>query len=222
MMFVPTRGRPQWLSNYIKAYRETKAVEPVVLLMDFDEPQDYSKPFSEMEDLSFSVSKAGRQSVGSRLRAAWELFPDEDVYFYGCDDSEPQTEHWDRILRERALATGICWSDDLYEHRCTLPVVSGKMAKSVGFLFPPTLNHLYGDTFWSELAGELKIDGYMPEVKIKHHKDIEDQTHRERNDRGDDENWRNYRATGFIDLVRRVACYPSQSNRGLYESKWGN
>ncbi len=88
------------------------------------------------------------------------------------DDQVPRTRYWDRRLRYalEALATGIVYADDLFkrERHPTGVLITSDLVRTLGFVAPRCLHHMYADDFWKRLGTDLKRFEYVSEVVIEH------------------------------------------------------
>ena len=201
MIFMPTRNRRKWLENFFRAYAEFQSKEPGVLLLDNDDSGNY-KDINLPQGWGVHVQE--RTFIGTRFNLALKVLPNEDVYAIMPDDVEPMSRGWDSILRQHTLDNGVAWPDDMYEHKCTIPWISGDLVRKIGFLAPPGIQHLYIDTFWSDVQEIRKKQGYCEAAKVKHHWNIDDQTHNERRADGDDGRYYTYKNGDMRDVRERL------------------
>jgi hypothetical protein len=88
------------------------------------------------------------------------------------DDHTPRTPGWDEIVGAtlNEMGTGMCFGDDLLQGS-DLPTacfMTSDIVRALGFMCPPTLVHMYVDTFWLELGNALGRLRYLPNVVIEH------------------------------------------------------
>jgi hypothetical protein len=93
------------------------------------------------------------------------------VGFMG-DDNRPRTAGWDsRFLAElRQLGSGIVYGNDLLQGR-NLPTqmaMTSDIVRTLGWLGPPTLTHLYVDNFWRDFGLRAECLRYLDDVVIEH------------------------------------------------------
>ena len=190
MILLPTRGRPEGLKRYLKAYKDTGAKLPVAIRLDNDDPM--LPAYNDIPRESGQDWIVGPR-VGA-LGAVNEIFskyPNEPVYAGGSDDLLPRTENWDLILAEAAGPWGVAFGDDLQETGKfpTHPVIGGNLLRAVGWVSPPGFWHLFIDQIWGTIARTLGCLTFCPFVITEHlhfgnHKSPVDQTYRDHFARG--------------------------------------
>lgn len=96
--------------------------------------------------------------------------PNYEFYTVTNDDFIFRTKEWDKILMESLKNGGVAYGNDLFqeENQATTFMVSGNIAKALGWLQYPKLNFLYGDTIWTLLARAANCLHYHPQVVIEH------------------------------------------------------
>ena len=95
----------------------------------------------------------------------------ETIYFLG-DDHLVHTPKWDEYLSD-AIAKkgyGLAYGNDLLQgvKLATAVMMSTNIIKTVGFMAPPKLIHLYMDNYWMILGHELNSLWYFDQVIIEH------------------------------------------------------
>lgn len=91
------------------------------------------------------------------------------VGFMG-DDHRVRTKGWDLELAEAAGHWGMAYGDDGIqgEYLPTAMVMSADILRTLGYMGPPTLWHMYIDNFWLKIAQGLGTMAYRGHVKIEH------------------------------------------------------
>jgi hypothetical protein len=176
-VIVPTRGRPGNAARLAKAFRETDALNAlVVFVADADDPElpGYRKLLDdgEIPRLMISEHPGGRglcralNYAAARYAALYEA-----VGFMG-DDHLPRTTGWDdRILDTLdSLQPRIVYGNDLIQGPAlpTAAFLQSRMVNAMGFMAPYAMRHLYIDNFWKELGERLNGLVYLPDVVIEH------------------------------------------------------
>jgi hypothetical protein len=181
-MVVPSKGRPQNASRLIQAVNETAGdeLERLVIAIDYQEPlaAEYQGviPVGEEWDSWDWVSLAHVQAEPQRMgpvlnRVALEYARDSDYVGFMGDDHLPRTDKWDEELIETlGDRPGVAFGNDLAqgEKLPTACLVSSDIIRSLGYLCPPGLDHLYLDDFWKVLGLELGNLCYHEGVVIEH------------------------------------------------------
>lgn len=176
IVIVPTRGRLANIRALVDVWHETGTTARLEFGMDADDPtvDEVVGPLLGGHDhpwLSIVVGQpvgmAGTLNALARMHASDYRY----IGFMG-DDHRPRTPGWDRTivsgLDDRAF--GIGYGDDLV-HGPALPtavVVSSAIVRTLGWMAPPKLQHLYLDNFWLTFGEALGSLRYFPDVVIEH------------------------------------------------------
>jgi hypothetical protein len=95
----------------------------------------------------------------------------ETIYFLG-DDHMVRTKCWDEKLYEpiKARGYGLAYGDDKFQGKnlATAVMMSTNIIRTLGFMAPPKLIHLYMDNFWMSIGQALACIDYVPEVVVEH------------------------------------------------------
>lgn len=178
---VPTRDRPEAVSEIFKCLNDTNYTGTILFCVDDDDPkrQQY---FSKFDNAKLSKTYGAQMVSGPRLRCVGTLnkvvptLVDSgkyDIIGFMGDDHRPRTHNFDKKI-ESALAdeTGyaIAYGDDLLQGQ-NLPTaawIRTDLIKSLGAFVPPKLKHLYFDDTHKTIGTELGVLIYLPEVVIEH------------------------------------------------------
>lgn len=169
MIIIPTKGRPKNIERFIETYKETGAILPVTLLINYDErvlydkiilPKNfYIKEFSNKNSAAECVNQFFRENL------------DFDYYGILADDVIPETDNWDIKMKEACGLEKLAWADDGIqgENLPTHPFIGGNLLRKIGFTAPPHVRHCYVDNFWKLVANVLGRGVYLPDIKLTHH-----------------------------------------------------
>jgi hypothetical protein len=130
MILLPTRARPRNLLRFIKAYHNTAASEPVMLMLDDDDSKSYEGiPLPD----GWKVVVRPQQSIVKYLNQCFYDMPNEPYYAMLADDVEPLSGGWDKILKGAAGSDFVAWPDDLIQgsRLPTHPFIGGDLARSL-------------------------------------------------------------------------------------------
>lgn len=167
LVIVPSRGRPQNLVEFGDAWFDTKAANVDLLVaLDDDDPTAAAYPL------------VGHIYVGPRIRLgptlnkyATELADDYKVIGFMGDDHRPRTDGWDRQILDAAaeIGSGVIYGNDLIQgpNLPTAAFITTDLIRTLGFMCPPGLVHLFLDNWWKKL-GENTALRYLPDVVIEH------------------------------------------------------
>lgn len=173
---VPSRGRPVNAARLAQRWRETAASDThLIFLIDDDDPElpGYEKALDEYGDEQIFYMIDERRRVGPTLNHWAPKFAARyDAIGFMGDDHLPQTARWDTLLSEAIESQRyvIAYGDDLFQ-RGNLPtavLMDARIIRSLGFMVPAGLTHLYLDNFWRDLGNELGTLRYLPHVVIEH------------------------------------------------------
>jgi len=108
--------------------------------------------------------------VHHRCRAATLPCPTVTHVGFMGDDHRVRTPGWDRILTDAAGWTGIAYGDDLLrgEELPTSVVMAADIVRTLGWMAPPVLGHMYIDDYWRDLGQRVDDLHYCPDVVIEH------------------------------------------------------
>jgi len=111
-------------------------------------------------------------SITKLINECFEHNKHYDYYHITNDDCIYQTIGWDVSLAEKLIQKGggIAYGNDLLGgvNLPTFPFISGKIARALGWLQLPPLDHLCGDMVWKAIGSGLNRLYYCPEVVIEH------------------------------------------------------
>lgn len=180
LVIVPSRGRPNNIADLIRAWDATQATATLVVAVDNDDPEleSYQKIAAVLHEEYFQLL------VGPRLRLAGTLNAvamsrvmragtlDTDIVGFMGDDHRPRTPHWDIDVQNafRQCGHAIVYGNDLLQgpNLPTAVFMTAGIIKTLGYMVPPGLVHMYLDNTWKawgELTNRLV---YLPNTIIEH------------------------------------------------------
>jgi len=176
-VIVPTRGRPHNIRRLMEAWRLTDATADLMVCVDLDDPEieEYKRVVA---DPSLCTAQITLHS-GPRLR----LGPTLNHYAGGAakhwrylgfmgDDHVPVTALWDQEMTKQLdrLGTGIAYGNDLFqgENLPTAVFLTSDIVRTLGYMCPPNLVHMYLDNTWKAWGQALGRLRYCPEIIIEH------------------------------------------------------
>jgi hypothetical protein len=184
IVVVPSRGRPESVRELAEAFDTTCAGNTeLVLAVDDNDPTwvAYSEAVLNLAGASKTrVSLCQVIEPASMVRAlnATALVVasvcDSMPYAVGFmgDDHRPRSHGWDSAYLEALwdLGTGIVYGDDLLQGRklptqCAMTV---DIVRTLGYMSPPSLTHMYVDNFWLALGEQAQCIKYLPDVVVEH------------------------------------------------------
>lgn len=171
VVVVPSRGRPDAVAALWEAWRATVGeVASLVVYVDDDDPLrvDY------LAGPARHVVRCGpRRRLGPTLnQLAPELAHRYDAVGFMGDDHRPRTVGWDvRIAAELGrLGAGVVYGDDGFQHDRipTAVAISSAIIRTLGYMVPPGMMHMYLDDFWRLLGESIGRLSYLPDMFIEH------------------------------------------------------
>jgi hypothetical protein len=197
MFIVPTYKRPKKLKNLVKAYKETKATEPVYVLI-----QGNAELYDGIEYPDTWTIEVLDKNLGlvAGLNYVYKNHPDEPYYGIICDDQQPNTEYWDKQLIEATTPWNMVTSKDTLNKNdwrmSGITVYGGDLIRFVDFVMPPCTWHICGDDWWELVSRQCKNWVVVNEAKSTH---ITPET----TGIAPDETYK----TSYIDFDKQVAQY---------------
>jgi hypothetical protein len=163
-----------------------------------------------------------RQRIGPLLNQIAAQVADAGcraVGFMG-DDHWPRTRGWDARMLDALdqLGTGLVYGNDLLqgENLPTAVAMTSDIVRTLGWMVPPGMQHLYLDDAWLALGRAIGRITYLPDVVIEHRHPIAnkapwDDTYREANDgalyirdKVAFERWRNNEMSGDVERLQGI------------------
>lgn len=171
IMFVPTRGRPVNAARFATACATTcRASTLVVFGVDSDDPNlnDYQAAGCLVE----VVDPAGPGMVGALNQLVERYASQADTLGFAGDDHCPRTVGWDQRLCDaiEGMDGGVAYGNDLIQgpNLATAVVMDARIPQTLGYMAPPTLQHLYVDNVWLDWGRGLGKLAYRHDVVIEH------------------------------------------------------
>ena len=188
MILLPSRGRPGNLERFARECRAFDVRQRFTILLDDDDAKNY---LSVKLPENCEIEIRGRKSNGERFQDYFERHPNEPYYAFFADDVIPHTREWDTKLAVAAGAINVAWPRDGIADQPTIVFIGGDLVRTVGWLCPPGLKHLWLDTLWGEIGKALGVTHFCRDIEMEHchytnGKAPYDATYRERSTDGKD------------------------------------
>jgi hypothetical protein len=174
VVIVPSRGRPQAAAELADAFVETCTAKTELLFaVDAGDPTGGQYRSDAVLLPGAGVMRCGSRSMVDALNeaATYAARTAFAVGFMG-DDHRPRTRGWDQAYLDALweLGTGIVYGNDLLqgENLATQCAMTSDIIRTLGYMAPPTLRHLYVDNFWMTLGREVGCLRYLPNVVVEH------------------------------------------------------
>lgn len=173
VVVVPSRGRPAHAKEVAHTFAHTCTAD-TALVVSLDSTDTR---LDEYVDDHFTYrlvnpNKTMVEALNTGVSMALAFEPGAFAVAFMGDDHRPRTKGWDRAYLDALhdLGTGIVYGDDDFqgERLPTQCAMTVDIVKELGWMAPPSLNHLYVDTWWRRLGEEADCLRYLPEVHIEH------------------------------------------------------
>lgn len=166
LVIVPSRGRPQNIER-LAAAPGWDAAELLVAVDDDDPTLD------AYLSLGVGMIVGPRLGVGGTLNrlAVGEASDFAQISFAG-DDHLPRTSDWARRISDTLaeMGTGIVYGNDLMQGPMlpTAVFMTSNIIRSLGYMCPPGIVHLFLDNSWKSMGERLGCLRYLPDVVLEH------------------------------------------------------
>lgn len=174
-VIVPSRGRPDNVLRLISAWTDTGATSGLEIVLDNDDTSFEEWHFEQIMEAGdwIGITSGPRIRLGPTLNR--EALIEADLHpFIGFmgDDHVPRTPGWDERICEalRELGTGIVYGNDLFQgpNLPTAVFMTSDIIKTLGYMCPPGLVHMYLDNAWLAWGQGIDRLRYLPDVVIEH------------------------------------------------------
>ena len=167
LVIIPTRSRPENAERAVKSIQEHSYISDICLGLDTDDEHNYPR----LDGVIYEVSE--RAYMIATLNKIATKYANKYLFitFLG-DDNIIKTPAWDVALTTKIAEKGygIAYGNDLIhgEKLPTSVMMTTNIIRSLGYMVPPTLTHLYADNFWRALGFEIGALFYYPNVIWEH------------------------------------------------------
>jgi hypothetical protein len=171
IMFVPTRGRVDNVARFWNACGDLNRANTLVMFgVDEDDPE--LPAYRELGVQVEVVEPRGPGMVGALNQLAERYAGQATCLGFAGDDHCPRTVGWDQRLCDaiEAMGGGVAYGNDLIQgpNLATAVVMDACIPATLGYMAPPTLQHLYVDNVWLDWGRGLGRLAYRHDVVIEH------------------------------------------------------
>lgn len=180
LLSCPSRMRPHRIKDMLESYRKTRSASTdMVIYIDDDDPTLNNYEKIDGEGYRFEVHS--RTYLAHIHNNIINVNPGYDYYMPINDDIIFKTHGWDKMLintiNEKGGGWGISYGNDMAgNHRFELPtfgMVSGNIIRLLGYVYPPEVYALFGDTFLLDFGRAIGRIFYNENVIIEHHRELD-------------------------------------------------
>lgn len=167
LVVLPSRSRPEKVAECVELLKENSRISDICVAIDDDQADLYPR----IDDVIYEVNPRLRMNGTLNLVATKYADKYETIFFLG-DDHRTRTPGWDELLYApiKEKGYGLAYGDDKLQGKnlATAVMMSTNIIRTLGFMAPPVLVHLYMDNFWMNLGAALDCLTYVPEATIEH------------------------------------------------------
>lgn len=166
LTIVPSRGRPDKIVHFYNCFKSTATISDLCIALDDDDIE-----YPKFDDVIYEINP--RMFMGGTLNFVAKKYANDYEYlaFLG-DDHHARTPGWDAKLVEsiKDLKNGIAYGNDLLagEGLPTAVLLNSNIVRTLGYMSPPELIHLFIDNFWKAIGSNLQTLRYSEDVIIEH------------------------------------------------------
>lgn len=187
-VLVPTRGRPDRLGGLLTEIARTATLEELHVIVGVCRDDTHRSSYMDavarrslmrpdglgrlsVITLLFPPPPGGHRGFVYPLNWLADRVPHVAAHAVLGDDHRPRTLGWDaRLKASLGEAPSFAYGRDLI-HDQALPtsvMMSGSVYRTLGFIAPPSLGHLFVDNTWKAWGQSLDRLTYRPDVVIEH------------------------------------------------------
>jgi hypothetical protein len=172
---LPTRGRVSTnVPRFLAAAKATHMTVPGALVVDGDDYQANRQAYDALDlpdNWSIYLARGGSLVAASNEAVAELLTRDMQFLMIMSDDNLPVTDRWDALIVESLQPWQFVSSDDGAQapKRANGVMVWGAdLIRAVGYLYPPSLHHMWAETIWEELGRATNCWSVNMGVLVRH------------------------------------------------------
>jgi len=175
LVICPSRGRPHNIARMLDCWDQTATFATLAVCLDEDDV--CKRDYVTMLD-AYPSDKV--ITIGGRWRSLCDWVNFVAVETGGADrfniigqigdDHHPRTPGWDIAVADAMKPLGVVYCNDLHQgHRLpTAAFVDAEIVRRLGYMVPPSIQHLYMDNYFKQLGEALGTLAYLPDVVIEH------------------------------------------------------
>lgn len=173
MTIVPTRGRPENAKALIEQFLDVTTFSDLVFGVDDDDPALREYQSIHLPDGVFMLVNPRMRQGGTLNLIAKDMAEKYDFLTSINDDHRPRTNRWDEFLMgeiELMGGWGFAYGNDLIHGRAlpTTVTVSSNIVRTLGYMAPPNLQHMFIDDFWRDLGKMINRLVYRQDIIMEH------------------------------------------------------
>ncbi len=178
LWLVPSLDRIGQLIDFFQAYKDTNSSTPGMVLVDQGDYISKQAKYMALElPDGWSIRQTTGVTMGDKCREVWDEVKGLDWVGLLNDDHRPRTMEWDKKILAHLNGNNIIGTNDgpspdkpwmAPKKLCGATCWSGNVLRTIGWMFPARLNHLFIDDVWEQLAGPAQCAQIIMDVCVEH------------------------------------------------------
>lgn len=174
LVICPSRARPDNMAALLAAWEKTGAAATLAVCLDQDDPclPEYMTMLDASPSNVIPLGGAWRSLCDwvNTVAVQWRMAEPFDIIGQIGDDHHPRTPGWDVAVEDAMKPLGVVYCNDLHQGEVlpTAAFLDAEIVRRLGYMVPPTIQHLYMDSYFKSLGERLGTLAYLPDVVIEH------------------------------------------------------
>jgi hypothetical protein len=173
LVIVPSRsqgnGREKNIERFIDAWKEhSEGMSDIVIALDPDDEHYYTR----RKEAIYFVNSSRERMIPTLNKCANAFAKEYEMIAFFGDDHLIKTKWESEMYKANELCggLGIFYGDDLLQgsRLATAVCLDAEIVRTLGYIAPPMLTHLFADNFWMDLGRSLDTLRYFPEIVFEH------------------------------------------------------
>lgn len=173
LVIVPSRSqgneREKNVDRFIDAWKEhSEGLSDIAIALDPDDEHYYKR----RKEAIYFVNGTRERMIPTLNKCANAFAKEYEMIAFFGDDHLIRT-NWESAMykaNQECGGYGIFYGDDLLQRSAlaTAVCLDSRIVRTLGYIAPPMLTHLFADNFWMDLGAELGTLKYFPDVIFEH------------------------------------------------------
>lgn len=168
MWIFTSLGRPQRIRQVVDFYDWSDNSRVILAL--WREDKRLHEYMEQKWPAGWQIKIVEMRGNGPTYNDIFERYPNEPCYGFLADDAILDTPGILKQLEVEAGDWNIAYANDKHwgEKLPTMPCIGGELARTIGFLSPPTITHWAIDNAWGVLGEKLQCLRYRADLTYTH------------------------------------------------------
>ncbi len=173
LVICPSRGRPRNIAALLDCWDATQTFATLAVCLDEDDPckRDYVTMLDAYpSDKVITIGGKWRSLCDWVNFVAVKAVDRFNIIGQTDDDRFPRTPGWDVAVADAMKPLGVVYCNDLHQGDAVAggAFLDAEIIRRLGYMVPPTIQHLYMDNYFKSLGEALGTLTYLPDVVIEH------------------------------------------------------